>query len=419
MFKSNLNSIKFASLLCYLLPLALLSGPFLPDLIISLVSIIFIYISIREKLIKFYKSYFFIIFSIFYFYILISSLNSEFYFHSLESSFFYFRFGFFALAIWFLIERNNNFLKNFTIIFSLTFILAIIDSYYQFYNDTNMFGIYTLQSNRLTLLFNDKTYLGGYLSRLTPLLIGLVILISNNKKISYLLISICLILVDVSVYLSGERTAIGLLLVGSLFIILLMREFRMIRVVSLTLSIIIIVIISIANPIIKERNIDKTINQVFNQKQGEIAIFSITHESHFITAYKMFKAKPILGHGPNTFRVVCSESLYEYNDLSCSTHPHNIYIQILAETGLIGILIFLIIPASLLYITLLHIKSYFLLGNKILNDAQICFLGAILLTLFPFFPTQNFFNNYINIIFYLPVGFFLHSMHQKNNNSSK
>ena len=49
----------------------------------------------------------------------------------------------------------------------------------------------------------------------------------------------------------------------------------------------------------------------------------------------MFKDKPILGHGPKSFREKCSQLDY-YSVRSCSTHPHNTFIQLLSETGIIG-----------------------------------------------------------------------------------
>ena len=54
---------------------------------------------------------------------------------------------------------------------------------------------------------NDKLMLGGYLSRLFPLLIGLIILNFNNKILNILLFSVLLILTDILVYIT-ERTAL-------------------------------------------------------------------------------------------------------------------------------------------------------------------------------------------------------------------
>ena len=48
-----------------------------------------------------------------------------------------------------------------------------------------------------------------------------------------------------------------------------------------------------------------------------------------------------------------------------------------------------------------------------LSDYQICLLVCIFLSLWPIIPSQNFFNNWINIIYYLPIGFLLHTVYSK------
>ena len=78
-----------------------------------------------------------------------------------------------------------------------------------------------------------------------------------------------------------------------------------------------------------------TIYEIFPSK-SEIRIFSETHQAHYETAIKMFKDKPLIGHGPKTFfRKICNQEQY-YVLYGCSTHPHNTYLQLLSETGLIG-----------------------------------------------------------------------------------
>lgn len=407
--------IDFSSKIFYLIPLALLTGPFFSDLIVSIIALIFIYIAIKEKKIKYFQNNFFYILVIFYIAINISALSSNFKINSLESSLFYWRYGIFSLATWFLIETNKNFIKNFTYFFIIIFSIALFDSFYQFYSGINIFGFSTDKANRLVLLLNDKVFLGGYLSRMLPLLIGFIILsFRNNKTVSYIFICVLLVFTDISIYLSGERTALGLIFIASLMIIILINNFRFLRIITLSISIITLIIISFYNPEIKKRNIDKTYNQIFDQKKGDYpAIFSVHHESHIVTSLRMFQDKPLLGHGPNSFRMICSNEKYKYNDLSCSTHPHNIYIQLLAEVGLIGTIIFMIIPISLLFLIILHLISLFKGNEPKFSDFQICIIVSLVLSVFPFLPTQNFFNNYINVIFYLPVGFLLHSIYSK------
>ena len=135
---SRNSIIELCSILICLIPLALLTGPFIPDLFISFISIVFIVFSFKEKLWeKYYKNYFFLIFLIFFIYLLISSLVSENINSSFESSIFYFRFGIFSLAVWFFIDQNKNLIKKFAILLLIFFIVALLDGLYQIFNESN------------------------------------------------------------------------------------------------------------------------------------------------------------------------------------------------------------------------------------------------------------------------------------------
>ena len=106
-----------------------------------------------------------------------------------------------------------------------------------------------------------------------------------------------------------------------------------------------------------------------------------------------------------------SEEKYNVNEDSCSTHPHNTYIQILAEMGIIGFSVFLMIPIYLVSKIITHIYQYFRNGIRLLSDYQICLIGCFLLTLWPLAPTLSFFNNWISVVYYLPIGFFLSTIY--------
>ena len=123
----------------------------------------------------------------------------------------------------------------------------------------------------------------------------------------------------------------------------------------------------------------------------------------------MFKDNIIFGLGVKNFRNFCHLEKYNISELSCSTHPHNTYLQLLTETGITGFsfLFFLLILFSfkviLHFIKLFSKSSYF-------NDFQICLLSGILITLWPFVPSGNFFNNWLSIIYYLSLPIFFWSV---------
>lgn len=401
------------TLLCFV-PLMLTSGSFLPDLTISILGILFIIITVKEKQWSYYRNNFFYFFIFFYLFFLLSSFLSNNLFHSLESSLFYFRFGIFALSIWFLLDHDKKLLKKFTMFFLFTFLVIIIDGYFQFLFDHSIFGFQSYSVNRLTLMFNDKMILGGYLIRLLPLLFGLLIYTNLLTEKTFIPATMLFILVFVLVVLSGERTALALLLLFGLMMMFLLSKFKFMRWSILLFSLISIILIFSIYPKTIQRSIYDTMVQLNVQDDfSNPNFFSITHEHLAITAINIFDKHKLIGSGPKQFRVLCNDEKYKAGQYSCSTHPHNNYLQLAAETGLIGIL-FLIIPLIFLMKKIIVHLFQKIRNKKIFfNDYEICILICILMTLWPILPTQNFFNNWINIIYYLPIGFLLHSVNKK------
>ncbi len=408
---------QILSFFIYFIPFFLLTGSFLPDLFLSISSVIFLYILYSNNERKYLFNYFTLFFLLFYLYLILSSIISDHTDFSLRSSTFYFRYGLFSLAVWYVIDKNPNFIKNFLIAISISFLIAILDGYYQFYAGEHIFNNLKINDDRLSLPFNQKLVLGAYISRLFPLLLALLIIFFNQSKTLYVVIGILLILTDTLIYLTGERTALGLMMVSTLFILAFLNKFRVLRLVALLTSLFVIIIISFSNPDIKQRNYDYTISQLgLSENSNKIYLLSPQHESHFKSAWLMFKDNKLFGVGPNNFRKFCSKDKYLINHLSCSTHPHNTYIQILAETGIIGISFIIFLMIYFFKKILIHFLSLFKIKFNSLSNYQVCIISCFALTLFPFLPTLNFFNNWINVIYFLPVGFYLQSIFSRDNN---
>ena len=116
----KLNIYNFFTILLFLIPIALITGPFLPDLFLSLLAIFGLIKLIKsKKIINFFKNPFIAIMAAFYLYILVNSLTTNFIYHSLEHSLFYLRYIFFIFAIYILYQKTNSILEKFcTIIIS-------------------------------------------------------------------------------------------------------------------------------------------------------------------------------------------------------------------------------------------------------------------------------------------------------------
>lgn len=96
-------------------------------------------------------------------------------------------------------------------------------------------------------------------------------------------------------------------------------------------------------------------------------------------------------------------SSYEYIN-GCNTHPHNVHLQFLAETGLIGYFFLIVAFLFIIYRLFLIIKKRTL--NKFIKEKEYYIFFSLLglfLALFPLFPSGNFFNNWLSSIFYFNI----------------
>ena len=392
----------------------LIWGPFFPDLIVSISSLFFIYYVIRNNNFYYFNNPPFIIFVIFCVISIICSLGADDISLSIKSSFFYFRIGVFSCFIWYLVDRDKNILTYFYYSLVVCYSVLVIDGYFQYLNGENFFG-FKIIGIRISSLFGDELVMGSYLSRLFPLLFALFI-VKKKLKFEIYFIGLLFILVEILIYLSGERTSFFFLNLSTIFIIILINDYQKFRLITFVIAILSIVILSLNSPNLTNRMIKEPFaNMGLIQNSQEPSIFTQIHDSHYRTAYNMYKDKPLLGHGPKMFRVICNNKKYAVGKYSCATHPHNFYIQLLAETGILGFLFLFSAFIYIMYISSKHFKSIIFKQKRLCTDYQICLLAGILITVWPLSPNGNFFNNWLMIIYSLPVGFYLQSVYSAKN----
>ena len=153
----------------------MITGPFLSDLSISLISLIFLFYCLKKKNFSFFKNIYFYFFLIFWLYLLFNSILNNFNTDSFKVSFFYFRYGIFVIAIVSFLNFDDKFIKYFFYCIFVCFIALILDGFYQYINGENIFG-YKYTSSRISSFFGDRKILGSYLTRLWPIFFGLSII---------------------------------------------------------------------------------------------------------------------------------------------------------------------------------------------------------------------------------------------------
>ena len=455
MIQSRLSIKNFLTFSICLLPAAMVSGPFISDLIISFCALYMIYLIITKKfIIKKFNLKIFSLYIFFCIYLILLSLFSNFN-DSLVPSLFYFRFGLFAILIIFLLEEKKNFFKYF-LIGALSIVLIVsIDGIYQYLFDENIIGFKKIRNDRLTGLFFDEMILGSFLQKISPFLFLFFTIKNLNQKIRILTI-IVLILSYITIILSGERMAfllIHLFFFLYLFKTVSLKKFFLIHFVLTA----VIGIVLIFNSNLNERFLKQTLfhlginNKIITGQEKiseKLTLFSTTemvgflptHSHHLKTGFNIFLSRPIFGYGLKSFRHLCGNKKYtSYQTLinkgqhietfyppyipsndppfsyaeikntqhiykvgGCSTHPHNSYVQLLAETGLIG---FLLISFFFIYIFFIIFISK---NRKNLSKKTIIPGLMLIMNLFPLAFTVSFFNNWLSIVYYLPIGFFIH-----------
>ena len=401
--------INYYHKLIYLLPLALITGPFIPDLIVVLCSILFLIDTFRLKLFKYYKNNFFKIFVIFFLFLNLSSIfsiNSV----SFKYSLTYFRYGIFVIFIYYILKNysNSKILLGYSII--TTFIILLIDGYIQFIFGKNIF-FFELQEYRpnfsyVTSFFNDEKKLGGFLSRMLPLLLISFIFIKEKYQNSNLnhFFSTIIFLIFFLTFLTTERVSIFITII--FFIGIFTKSNIFLKPKTMFFVIISIGLISLfyyyPHLYLKMKSIFYSSGILFPgyTNQGTVVgeydlgkfIFSKFHHQQIISSIKIFLENPLFGIGAKNFK-----------SIAYAWHPHNYHAQILAELGIFS---YLIIFSLFIYFVFEIVKRYFqLLDLK--NEIKFYLLIAFFLNLIPI-PSADFFNNWVNIMIFLPVGYYLY-----------
>ena len=408
----KLNSFNFdiTTLLLFLLPLSVIFGNLILNVnIFFIISLYLIDIFKSQNLKLFFRNNKIIIFLLFFFlfFNLIVSINWQFTLRGqlglLKHIFLYFA------LIHFFFKKESNF-ELLTKMFFFAVLFVLVDSYIQFFFDKDLFGhkVSDNHGRRLSGPFGDEYIVGSFILKTIFITKYNKYFENNYNWLVYLLISFILVI------LASQRMP-ALMLSASLIILFLIEgKINLKSKISIFLiSLLCLLLIFNYNSKIKKHYIDRTFEQIgiYNNNNKTPNFWDSQWGAHYLTAIEIYKDNLVFGSGLKTFRFECGKKQYNkinslMADKRCSTHPHNIYLEVISETGTIGILFFF-------YFLINFIKSSKLFSKKnIKNNPEIIIL--LFIFFWPFQSTGSLFSTW-NGFFYPLIMSYIYYISKKKN----
>jgi O-antigen ligase len=309
MFKSHLSlrlldSTAVKNCLIFFLVASLLSGALIPDLIVTLFAILFLFNYFNKN--YFSSNFFFYIF-IFWVYLIMRSIFSLEPLERLVTSVPYIRFLFFIFFIN-IFFNNRVSLRFFLYSFLFIYCILLADSIYQLSTGHNILGKDLDPSGRVSSFFGRKLILGSFISKTFSILLFLIFFLRIKYK--YFFYIFTLLISGILVYLSRERSSLFVFFITFIFSIFLIEKKYIYKIFFSIISLFIILIFIYSSPL--ERFYFHTKSQM--SETGDI-FMSERHKLHYLTAYRIFKNYPLFGAGVKTFRDLCDKDPYSVSDL--------------------------------------------------------------------------------------------------------
>jgi len=332
-------------------------------------------------------------------------------FSRLIKSVLFFRFFIILIIIYLLSELDIINFKLFFISAAIFPLLISVDVIFQYIFGFNTIGMKSYIHHN-TSFFGDELIAGGYIQNFSffsiLFLIHLIKKNENSFKIFLTTLTICTL--GIGIMLSGNRMSFFLYLFGLFLCFLFNKESRKTLLISYLIIFVIFGLIRSTDRVMShlydsffsgvqrsavgvstkvKNNLLSKIQQTKEaEKEDKWKYIPPTGYRAFenpesnpymkltLTAIETWKPNKIFGNGIKSFRVKCPKIITEQKRGLCSNHPHNYYLEILVDLGIVGILLVMLIAIT--FIVFL-VKNYKTLRK---NNLQNLFLLAAIISLF-------------------------------------
>ena len=322
----------------------------------------------------------------------------------------FFRFILFFIAINYLFSnyQNTDFIFK---IWILIFLIILFDCYFEIIFGRNTLGYTTGFGNRIVSFFKDEPVVVAFLNGFAFILFGFLFKNFENKYFKekffiYLIIFLFLL----CIILTGERSNTIKFIFG-LFVFFSLNhciKFKF-KALAIIITVLLVAITYVKSDWVKYRY-GSLISQLIVKEKRD----NFLEESIYIFIYKsgfeVFKKYPYFGAGNKNYRVeTCKEVLDQTvkQKYFCTTHPHQIYIEFLAEHGLFGSILLL----SILFFLIFKNLRLIILSKNLIQIGAFTYL---LMNFLPIIPGGSFFNDFNISLFLINFSIFYASNPKTN-----
>ena len=296
--------------------------------------------------------------------------------------------------------RHHFFLKKVLTIWSAILFFIIIDIFFEFYVGKNILGYGGDQyAGRIVSFFQDEPIVGGFVNSFYLIIFGFLF---NQFKGNYRnLILIFLVIFFIAIFLTGERANTIRAFFGLFTFFFLLKENNFKTKIIYFFSILSLVfILTINSEFLKTRYLSQ-IQIEFNRDQVYFKIYD--------SGFEVFKQYKLFGVGNKNYRVeTCNQKETKKKEkYICTTHPHQIYLEMLSEHGLLGTVLLFFIFFKLIFSQTTKIFRYD-------NYIQIGSLIYLILIFLPLIPSGAFFSDRMITLFVINLSI-LYSSSKKLN----
>ena len=404
---------KFEGIYLFListLPISIVVGPSISLLNILLIIITF-FINFKLEQIKIEKKFLFYLLVILYVYLIFNSFISIDYKEGIYRNLGFLRFIiiFIAINLFFKISKRQFKFLN---IWSAIILIIIFDSFIEFSFGKNLLGYGDdLYADRVVSFFKDEPIVGAYLLGFNFIIVGYFFekFYKQNTKLKLALFLILFILVG-CILITGERSN-GIKAIIGLIIFLFLNNKISVRVkISIFLFSLVFTGLIISNSnYLKVRYGQQLFSQLFDSNQRDQFIENNLYLKLYKSGFAVFRDYPIFGVGNKNYRVITTKNIETKinEDYVLNTHPHQIYIELLSEHGLVGTIILLSI---FFYLIFKNLKIIIISRNSI----QLGCFTYLIINFLPILPSGSFFNDFSSTLFWINLSI-MYACNKKTN----